>query len=715
MSCHDQASGIRRAVLLACACLFLSGPAGAQELELKRVMLSAGGVGYFEYEAQVEGDATLLLSVRLDQVDDVLKSIVVYDDTGEVGPIRLPGREPLSQVFRDLPFSQAALQSPVALLNSLAGAGVRVTGQRQIEGRLLRAVPEQASLPNGGGVLTRYRVSVMTPAGLQTFVFEEAESIVFTDPLLNTQIETALAAISEYRVSERRTLKVDSRGKGRRTIRVGYVVASPLWKATYRLTMDEGTPKKSRLQGWAVIENMSGGDWDNIELTIVSGSPVAFRQALYSVYYAHRPEVPVEILGRVLPKADTGTVAIEELTRSAGDFEDAFRTRQRANVGSETFQKYAIDSVDDALSKQAGVVSRAGELYVRGGRSGEVRMDMDAPAPASPVRLVAAASKEAATQVTFRVPEAISVESGQSVLVPIIDRNVPSRRVGVYQEFVHDRNPLSSVRLDNDGETGLPAGVITLYENGTEGTTFVGDAQLSTLPMGEERLVSFALDQKTTIDREVESEQSIVEGRIVDGTLQLTYEEEQTTVYRIKVPANEKRDLIIEHPRRQGWKIVEPDPEKVELTDTRYRISRQVGAGKQVNLKVRMTKSRLETVMLTDQVEDYYLTFARNGELKSDLREALVEMARLRAAVDSSEELLKQKEHERQVIHEEQARIRENLYRVSGASDLQGRYLKKLNAQEDLLEKILPEIEDARAQIAAAKKELADYIRDLEI
>jgi hypothetical protein len=702
MSCHDQASGFRRAVLLSFACLLLPGPAGAQELELKRVMLSAGGVGYFEYEAQVEGDATLPLSVRLDQVDDVLKSIVVYDDTGEVGAIRLPGREPLSQVFRDLPFSQAALQSPVALLNSLTGAGVSVTGQRQIEGRLVRAVPEQASLPNGGGVLTRYRVSVMTPAGLQTFVFEEAESIVFTDPLLNTQIETALAAISEYRVSERRTLKVDSRGKGRRTIRVGYVVASPLWKATYRLTMDEGTPKKSRLQGWAVIENMSGGDWDNIELTIVSGRPVAFRQALYSVYYAHRPEVPVEILGRVLPKADTGTVAIDELTRSAGDFEDAFRTRQRADVGSEEMEK----GVKLGEDKQ---------LYVRGGRSGEVRMDMDAPAPASPVRLVAAASKEAATQVTFRVPEAISVESGQSVLVPIIDRNVPSRRVGVYQEFVHDRNPLSSVRLDNDGETGLPAGVITLYENGTEGTTFVGDAQLSTLPMGEERLVSFALDQKTTIDREVESEQSIVEGRIVDGTLQLTYEEEQTTVYRIKVPANEKRDLIIEHPRRQGWKIVEPDPEKVELTDTRYRISRQVGAGKQVNLKVRMTKSRLETVMLTDQVEDYYLTFARNGELKSDLREALVEMARLRAAVDSNEELLKQKEHERQVIHEEQARIRENLYRVSGASDLQGRYLKKLNAQEDLLEKILPEIEDARAQIAAAKKELADYIRDLEI
>ncbi len=46
-------------------------------------------------------------------------------------------------------------------------------------------------------------------------------------------------------------------------------------------------------------------------------------------------------------------------------------------VSGETFEKYAIDSVEDALSKQAGVVMRAGELFVRGGRSGEVSMQID--------------------------------------------------------------------------------------------------------------------------------------------------------------------------------------------------------------------------------------------------------------------------------------------------------------------------------------------------
>ncbi|RXM22189.1 hypothetical protein EO238_25140, partial [Citrobacter sp. AAK_AS5] len=38
---------------------------------------------------------------------------------------------------------------------------------------------------------------------------------------------------------------------------------------------------------------------------------------------------------------------------------------------------YAIDSVEEAVAKQAGVQMRDGELYVRGGRSGEVSMRID--------------------------------------------------------------------------------------------------------------------------------------------------------------------------------------------------------------------------------------------------------------------------------------------------------------------------------------------------
>ena len=114
----------------------------AQDLALKRVMLSSGGLGYFEYEATVEGDATLRLTVSLEQVDDVLKSLVVYDDKGGVGGLSLPGREPLAQAFKDLPFDQDSLGSPADLLSTLKGAQVTVGGARAITGRIVSVQEE---------------------------------------------------------------------------------------------------------------------------------------------------------------------------------------------------------------------------------------------------------------------------------------------------------------------------------------------------------------------------------------------------------------------------------------------------------------------------------------------------------------------------------------------------------------------------------------------
>ncbi len=698
-------------LILAAATFTMPAAVAAQDLALKRVMLSAGGVGYFEYEAQVDGDATLPLSIRLDQVDDVLKSIVVYDDTGAAGAIRLPGREPLSQVFRDLPFGPEALQSPVALLNALPGARIRATGQRQIGGRLVRVVPESTTLPDGARSVTRNRVSIITDEGLQTFIFEEAESVVFTDPELRAQIDLALAAVSEHRTRDRRTLQVVSRGKGKRTVRVGYVVAAPLWKASYRLTLADRAADRARLQGWAVIENMSGQDWSSVELTIVSGNPVTFRQALYAAYYVPRPEVPVEVLGRVMPRPDTGAVTldVDELAAANLQYEQEFRKAQRGFAGEGA----AMGMFD---VRREGDVAQRNRAMAEAMRADEPMASLAAPvAPPSQARLLAAASKEAATQVTFRIPHAVSVTSGQSVLVPIIDRDIPGERVGLYQLSAHDKHPLAAVRLANDGETGLPAGVITLYETGDGGASYVGDAQLSTLPAGDERLVSFALDQKTLVDREVESKQAIAKGRIVRGVLELTYEVEETTVYRIKAPANEARDVLIEHPRQQGWKIVTPDPKEIELTDNQYRIRRSIAAGQQAKVTVQLTQPRLQTIALTGQTRDTYLAYAGNGELSDRVRQALRQLAQLRDVVDAHQRRLQELENERKRIHEEQRRIRDNLARIPRDSDLYKRYLTKLNEQEDNLETMLAETEETREAFNGATAALGDYIRGLEI
>ena len=316
--------GCAATLVLCCAAI----PAIAANPALKRVVLSSGGVGYFEYEAPVEGDATVTLDVPLDQVDDVLKSLVIYDSAGTAGEVTLPGREPLAQSFADLPFDPAALNSAIDLLNALQGSEIRIVGPRSLAGRLVHVDQETVTGP-GGVAETRSRVSVMTPAGLQQAVLQDVEAIAFADPELQRQVNAALTRIASYRMSGQRRLSLHTRGGGARTLRLGYVVAMPLWKASYRLSLPaDPQAETARLQGWAVLENFSGRPWQDVELTLLSGNPVTFRQALYESYYVKRPTVPVEAGDRILPPPDTGTVPAAVAAQApARDAADAVKQR----------------------------------------------------------------------------------------------------------------------------------------------------------------------------------------------------------------------------------------------------------------------------------------------------------------------------------------------------------------------------------------------------
>ena len=684
MSVIQRSAGVAVAALTAA---FMAGePAAAQELALKRVLLSSGGVAYFEHEAVVEGDAELALDVRLDQVDDVLKSIVVFDDAGGVGAIRLPGREPLAQLFRDLPFGPDALESPVRLLGQLKGAQVSVEGARGLSGRLVGVDAETVRLPDDGGSTVRHRVSLVTATGIRQFVLEEADSVRFDDPALQAQVQAALEGISRHRVRDRRTLTIDASGAGRRTVRVGYVVAAPLWKGTYRLTL-AGDGKTGHLQGWAVIENMSGHPWNGVELTLASGNPVTFRQALYTAYYVDRPEVPVEVLGRVLPPPDTGVVPL-------GRDEAA-----KARPEEEAQRQAMMESVE----------------------MGAVTADMmaapaEAPAPTTVAQAaVAAAAEEATTQVTFRIAEPITVGAGESVLVAVIDRDVPAAPVALYQPATHARHPLAAALLENATDTGLPPGVLTLYERGSAGANYVGDARLGPLPSGDSRLLSFALDQNLLIDRETDSASRIVRGAISRGLLRLSVRQREATTYRIKSSAKETRTLVIEHPRMAGWELVEPEVEDPELTETAYRLPSEIEAGAARTVVVALERTMLEQVAIVDMTYDRMVAYAGMRELSPEVRRAFERLAELRAEVERHRTALQRIEQERAIIYEDQERLRDNLGRVPSNSDLYQRYLDKMSEEEDRLDQLAGEAGREQTALTAAESALADAIAQLEI
>ena len=673
-------------LLILCIAAF---PALAGELALKRVMLSTGGVAYLEYEAEVTGDQTLSLDVRLDQVDDILKSIVVYDSKGGVGSASLAGREPLEQVFADLPFSQAALASPAALLNALQGAEIRVGASHPIDGKLIKVVAETVRATDGS-TTTRNRVSVLTSDGIQQFILEDAENLRFADPALSAQVEKALTAIATHRAKDRRTIQLTARGDGQRIVRVGYVVAAPLWKASYRLTLArDPNAAKAHLQGWAVLENMTGEDWKGVELTLLSGNPVSFRQAIYQAYYVDRPEVPVEVAGRILPQTDTGNLNRE---RPAPGARGAAGAPAPAPPPAQAQQRSTTFAYDAVNAPSAG----AGE---------------QTPAPT----VDTAEAQESMTQVLFRLPAPLTLASGQSALVPIVDRDVPAKRVDLLQPATNALHPLASVKLTNDSGNGLPPGVVTLYEQTNGGSAYLGDARVGVLPAGENRLLSYAVDDKTKSVREPTTKSALSKASISEGVLYLTYTERQTIVFRLNAPAGEGRYVLVEQPMLAGWKLVEPGEKAVETTATAYRIAVDLKPGEAKTVTFVFEAPRIESTRIAEYDDRSLAQVTATREIDPAVRSALTELARLRRIVAEKKQAEAQIKTEIAQITEDQARIRANLQTVDKDSALHKRYIEKLAQEETRLETLQTDRAKASDATRAAQIAVDAYIAKLSI
>jgi hypothetical protein len=664
----------------------LTAPAMADGLVLKRVMLSTGGVAYLEDEAEVTGDAELTLDVPLDQVDDVLKSIVVYDSKGGVGSASLPGREPVAQLFNDLPFDESALASPAALLNALQGAEIRIDGGHPVTGRLLSVVA-QDERGDDKVTRTRTRLTVMTATGLQQAILEDADTIAFTDPTLQAQVAKALAALAAHRAKDRRQIVLRSHGAGTRTVRIGYVVAAPLWKGTYRLTLPADTDaEKAHLQGWAVLENMSGQDWHDVELTLLSGNPVSFRQAIYEAYYVTRPEVPVEVAGRILPPPDSGTLT-----------QEAPQSQPRR--------------MDKML--RAGAVGS-----VAGGNDFAAMAAPPAPPhpPRASAKLVGTAeATEGMTQIAFRIPAPVTIASGRSALVPIVDHDVPTRRVALYQPATAADHPLAAVKVRNDGASGLPPGVITLYEESAQGASYAGDARLSSLPAGEDRLLSYAVDGKTKIARDQRDVTSLTQAGIAEGVLRLTQTDRETIEYQIAAPANEPRHLVLEQPKLFGWHLTMPDERKLEQTSTAYREAIDLKPGEKRIETLVFERPRLETIAIASTDDTQLAAALSTSTVDPAVKQALTQLAGLRRTAAQKKAAQQKIAGDIASITSDQSRIRDNLRSVDQQSALHKRYMDKLAEQETQLEGLQAAGTKAADETHAADAAVDAFIGGLKI
>jgi hypothetical protein len=658
----------------------LTASAAAEELPLSRVVLSTSGLAQFTHSGSIIGGSTVDLSVRLQQVDDILKSLTVIDKEGAVGAVTLPGKAPLAELFQDLPFGPDALTSPTALLNALVGSEVEIAGQVTAKGRVFRVETEEVTLPNHGGQTSRHRLTLMTEKGLVQALLEEVTALRFTDAQANAQLERALAGLTENRAKERRRLSIGFLGEGTRKVAISYVVPAPVWKTAYRLVLPK-EQGKARLQGWAVVENLTGGDWKDVDLVLVSGDPVTLHQPLYTAFFAERTEVPVSTAARVMPLTDDAQARPEARRPTPG-------------------------------AMQPPAPARAANRLAAG--LGDVRQ---AEPPATPEALAQAAdAEEASTQLLYHFPAKVSLATGHTMMVPFLDREVAIARAWLYQPDTAARRPLAAVRVRNDGETGLPAGIVTVYDNSADGSmNFVGDAQLPLLPKGASKFVTFALDSRTEVRREDKGVQRSTLGKAVNGVLTLTTRSRRTIAYEITPPPDEDREIIVEELRSAGWT---PSPESKEVEETPTRLRYRISAAKGQTTKATFAIERVDsqTVALTELAPEDILARIRGLQNESAaVRDAVARLGAMVADINKAKSQRLQLEAERKKIAEDQERIRRNLESAGQGSDLGRRYIDMLKTQEDRLAEIARTDQALEKDIAARRQSAEQLARQLTL
>jgi hypothetical protein len=347
--------------------------------------------------------------------------------------------------------------------------------------------------------------------------------------------------------------------------------------------------------------------------------------------------------------------------------------------------------------------------------------NMAAPAPLAsppppPAPIEAAAAAEEATQIAFTPPYKISVAAGQSLVLPLLDRELPARRIDLYQPSVEQVHPLAAIELTNTSATGLPPGVLTLYQqNAKEGALYLGDARLAALPAGGKRLLSYALDGKVTIDRSAGESRPIVKATIGDGVMRLNRMIHWTTSYRVKAAGAPPPHLLIEQKRRPGVTLTAPDPKTVELTAAAYRIPFALPASGEGSLTVVEDQPIEETIRLLDIDDSRLGALVSASELDAKTRQALTAIAARRQAVGQQRAKLGQMKEQRGRFVDDETRLRNNLAVLGSDPALHKRLLDKFTETETAIDTVSATIAKVSDALAAAERDLASYVAGLTL
>ncbi len=662
-------------------------------LPLKNIILYRSGVGYFERRGSIAGEHRIALNFETDQINDILKSLVLLDlDGGSIDAVSYASKEPLSRRLAGFGIDVSKANSVVDLLRQLRGQGVDFTTREGALRGTVLGIEERTSVVTGGDTPITLRepyVVVTTSRGVEAVAISSINSFRIADATLAEELDRALAALAEAKADRTKTVEMVMRGAqgAMRRIVAAYVHEMPVWKTSYRLVLPDDEDGAPTLQGWAIVENTTDSDWQGVRLSLASGRPVGFTMDLYEPVYVGRPDVPVPV--------DRGVGPV------------MFESEQRTMPGSR--RRAGVPATTNTVMSEAEMV-RGQDLYSSGsGGNSFGGMAADAITSYSPSS--AATGAEIGEQFMYTVDAPVTLERQRSAMLPILVAPVEGVRVSIFNPREMAKHPMRGVAFTNTSGLHLLPGPLAVYD----GNAYAGDAQIPHTSRNQDRLLAYALDLDMFIRHEAEFDRSTMGFKIADGLLRRQIKNERSTTYTWdNYDAARDRTLIIEHPRTYGWELVTPKKPK-GTTDSLWRFEANAEKAEDGAFKIAEQQVVFESIAMISADLTELLAAAANGKVSQPVLDAVKRAQAMQSEINTIERRVEDLTKERASIFEDQNRIRNNMGRVDRNSNLFKTYMTKLAGQETRIEQIDTQMQSLRGDRETLQRQLNGYLSGLDV
>jgi Carboxypeptidase regulatory-like domain len=310
----------------------------------------------------------------------------------------------------------------------------------------------------------------------------------------------------------------------------------------------------------------------------------------------------------------------------------------------------------------------------------------------------------------YDLKQRISIGKDQSALVPIINAHIDAEKVTLWNS--ESQRALRALWITNSSGLTLDSGTFNIVEDGA----FSGEGLLQSVKPAERRLISYAADSAVRVTPRDESRlEPATRVRVFKGVMWVTREERATREYVVHNSDTSAREVVVEHPVRQGWKLVDGlKPE--ETTASFYRFVVKVEPNATAKLEVKEFRPDTSTVALSTLTPDQVTYFSTQRTITPELEQAMRRILLKKAEIGGLETDMRARQQEVDTITADQGRVRENMKALKGTAEekaLVQRYTHQLDSQEDRLNALREQIADLKQKRDSAGAELDHMIMDV--